>query len=129
MLTVLLQGCSAKDPLDWWRVDAFMRMHLRSQPGRGGPFLAGAGRDKPCEGTEGAREEGEVHPGRKAAWAAVVTDSDVLSYRRGHFPTVQERAAVSESCCRSGISSSEKNVLPKMKNRNEYSCPRGNGLL
>lgn len=100
------------------------------EPARKGRTVPGRGRQgQPCEGTEGAWEEGEVHPGRKAAWAAVVTDSDVLSYRRGHFPTVQERAAVSESCCRSGISSSEKNVLPKMKNRNEYSFPRGNGLL
>ena len=128
-MTVLRLGCSVKDPLDWWHVDAFMRVHLRGQPGRGGPFPAGAGRGTALRGDRGGAGGGRGPSRTEGHCAGVVTDSDVLSYRRGHFPTVQERTGISESCCRSGISSSEKNVLPKMKNRNEYSFPRGNGLL
>ena len=82
-MTVLRRGCSVKDPLDWWHVDAFMRVHLRGQPGRGGPFPAGAGRGTALRGDRGGAGGGRGPSRTEGHCAGVVTDSDVLSYRRG----------------------------------------------
>ena len=88
-----------KDPLDWQHVDAFMRMYLRSQPGRGGPLPAGVGRCTVLCGDRGGAGGGGVNPGQKATCAGVVRTATFYPSEGGTSLQSRREQGISDSCC------------------------------